>query len=115
MSERTATNLLADLRSRGIELETDGRRLRWRPAFLVSAPLAARIQAEAAALIQLLQAPSQLPQCPQCSWPLDSKRRCVKCFDRLCESCSRLTGSYFVALCLRCHRWGDTEGRRTPE
>ena len=31
---------VADLRSRGIELETDGTRLRWRPAFLVTAPQA---------------------------------------------------------------------------
>jgi len=99
-----AADLLADLRSRGVELETDGARLRWRPAFLVSASTAERIRARKAELIRLLSAPDggRGPACPKCAWPLDSGRRCPKCFDRLCAKCGRLSGSYFVAHCLPC-------------
>src|SRR5262245_37643357 len=97
-----ALALLADLRSRGIELETDGARLRWRPAFLVSAPLAERILAERAGLIELLTGPDRLQRCPACRWPLDSTRRCPKCFDRLCVGCGRPTGSYCIRHCAAC-------------
>jgi hypothetical protein len=97
-----AAALLADLRSRGIELETDGARLRWRPAFLVTAPLAERIRAERAGLIALLTGPDATARCPSCRWPLDSARRCPKCFDRLCTDCGRPTGSYFIMRCVSC-------------
>jgi hypothetical protein len=99
---KAAAALLADLRSRGIELETDGGRLRWRPAFLVSASLAERIRAERIGLVQLLICPERSEQCPACRWPLDAARRCPKCFDRLCVDCSRPTGSYFVMRCVVC-------------
>jgi hypothetical protein len=46
--------LLADLRSRGIELDTDGGRLRWRPAHMVTAAQAQRIQFHKAELLTLL-------------------------------------------------------------
>jgi hypothetical protein len=97
-----AAALLADLRSRGIELETDGTRLRWRPAFLVTGPLAARIRTHHADLVELLVGPDTLDRCPGCRWPTDSARRCWKCFDRPCVDCGRLTGSALVARCFPC-------------
>jgi hypothetical protein len=108
MSMTTATALLADLRSRGVVLETDGARLRWRPGFLVTAPEARRIRECKAELIALLGRPDQLERCLGCRWPLDAARRCPKCFDRLCVDCGRLTGSYFVLRCVACgHALGE--------
>jgi hypothetical protein len=104
-----AAGILADLRSRGIQLETDGARLRWRPAFLVTAPQAALIEAHRAGLIDLLTGPDLLARCPACRWVLDSDRRCPKCFDRLCVDCGRLTGSYFILRCVPCgHAFQDS-------
>jgi hypothetical protein len=97
-----AAVLLADLRSRGIELEMDGARIRWRPAFLVTGPLAERIRFERAGLIELLTGPDRLERCPFCRWTLDSARRCPRCFDRLCSKCARPTGSYFITHCVIC-------------
>lgn len=98
-----AAALLADLRSRGIDLETDGQRLRWRPAFLVTDLVAEQIRAMRQDLIGLVRMPlTKEDLCLACRWPLDSARRCPKCFDRLCESCGRLTGSYFILRCVRC-------------
>ena len=74
-----AAALLADLRSRGIRLQTDGSRLRWWPAFMVSGPTAERIRASREALIELLASPGHGDDCPACGWPLDSARRCPKC------------------------------------
>src|SRR5262245_4662014 len=97
-----AEGLLADLRSRGIELETDGTRLRWRPVFLVNAPLVERIQQHRPELIGLLTGPDCVERCPLCHWPLDSAQRCPKCCDRLCVGCGRPTGSYFIMTCMVC-------------
>jgi hypothetical protein len=94
--------LLADLRSRGIEVQTDGTRLRWRPAFMVTVPLAEQIQSHRGGLIELLTGPNSLRRCPACRRPLDSKQRCPRCFDRLCADCGRLTGSYFIQRCVIC-------------
>ena len=52
----TAAALLADLRSRGIDLETDGIRLRWRPDFMVPKPVAKLIRSHQAELIDLADA-----------------------------------------------------------
>jgi len=101
--------LYADLRSRGIELETDGERLRWRPATLVSPGVARRILAIRSDLIALLRSGVVPSGCPQCDWTLDSARRCPKCFDRVCSRCPRMTGSYFIRLCLLCGHRDDTE------
>jgi hypothetical protein len=105
--------LLADLRSRGIELKTDGSRLRWRPAFLVSEPQAAEILSHRALLIDLLTNPaaSDGPRCKDCGWPLDSARRCPKCFDRLCEVCGKLTGSYIIMRCVACGQADESTAR----
>ena len=94
----TAPELLAALRSRGVGLETDGRRLRWRPVTLVDADTATAIVSLKAELIALV-----LPKsCPGCGRQTDEKRRCWKCNDRRCEGCGRPTGSAFIANCIRC-------------
>src|SRR5262245_3414899 len=99
---REAEGLLADLRSRGVELETDGKRLRWRPSELVTAPQAETIRFHQGAIVALLLATESVTRCTSCRRPLDSKRRCWRCCDRACESCGRPTGSAFLALCLLC-------------
>ena len=98
----TAEALYADLRSRGIELQTDGVRLRWRPAFLVSERDAQRVADARLDLIRLLRSGVAPVGCLRCSWPLDSDARCPKCFDRVCDRCTRMTGSYFIRLCDAC-------------
>jgi hypothetical protein len=105
--------LLADLRSGGIELETDGARIRWRPVFMVNAVLAERIRSQKAELIAVLmrQTSREGQACPRCRWPLDSARRCPKCFDRLCVDCGKPTGSYFIMRCVICgHAFEDMMG-----
>jgi hypothetical protein len=104
MSMTAAEALLADLLSRGIELRADDGRIRWRPAYLVSEPLAQRIRSHSAELVLLLPRLKQFPGCVTCGWPLDSACRCPKCFDRECVDCGRMTGSYFISRCLLCGR-----------
>jgi|SRR5262249_51347728 len=100
---KAAAALLADLRSRGIALETDGARLRWRPAFMVTGPVAEQIRSHKTQLIDLLTASDNDGWgCPLCRWPLDSAGRCPKCFDRLCLDCGRPTGSYLIMRCVAC-------------
>ena len=101
---KTAAALLMDLRSRGIDLETDGTRLRWRPAFMVVDGETGLIRSHRAELIDLLKAitDSAGDTCTHCLWPLDSVLRCVKCFNRLCIDCGKPTGSYFIARCVIC-------------
>jgi hypothetical protein len=45
--------------------------------------------------------PSGDPHCPECDGPLDDRRRCWKCCERLCP-CGRPTGSAFIELCVYC-------------
>lgn len=97
-----AEALYADLRSRGIDLETDGERVRWRPASMVSPRDERRIADVRPDLIRLLRSGLASASCPRCSWPLDAADRCPKCFDRVCERCTRMTGSYFIRLCTPC-------------
>jgi hypothetical protein len=117
MAMTTAEQLWADLRSRGIELETDGVRLRWRPAFLVGDRLAEMIRSRRDELIALLREPGDRIgwHCPICNWPLDSARRCPKCFDRLCVDCGKPTGSYFILRCVICgHALEEQEQIQKP-
>ena len=94
----TARELLAALRSRGVSLETDGRRIRYRPAALVDADTAATIQALKAELVPLLN-----PEfCGGCGGRVDAVRRCYVCCDRPCLACGRLTGSAYVQHCIPC-------------
>jgi hypothetical protein len=113
MSMTEAEALLADLLAGGIELRADDGRVRWRPAFLVPAPLAQRIRSHSAELLLLLPHLNEFPRCTSCGWPLDSAHRCPKCFDRECVECGRATGSYFISHCLRCGMsFVDDDARR---
>jgi hypothetical protein len=108
-------SLLADLHSRGIEVGTDGYRLRWRPAFMVSDATAALILSHRSEVVRLLTEPGAAPPtCPACRWPLDSGNRCPKCFDRRCEGCGRATGSYFIQRCIACGQFVTDETDGTP-
>jgi hypothetical protein len=104
-----AEALLADLRSRGIDLETDGERLRWRPYFLVSAPLAEKVRGYKGELIRLLSLAAHPRRCLLGHW-LDGRGRCWRCCDRDCSRCGRPTGSAFIELCAACGR--DFNGNR---
>jgi hypothetical protein len=95
----TPAEILTDLRARGVSLETDGTRIRWRPAGAVSPELAAVILAAKAEIVPLL-APEW---CGGCGGRVDEKRRCWKCHTRPCEVCGRSTGSAFIRTCsVRC-------------
>jgi hypothetical protein len=104
-----AEALYADLRSRGIELETDGHRLRWRPAYLVSPRDAVRIRDHRDALVALLRAGHEPSRCHECGRTLDSSARCATCWDRLCAKCARPTGSYCIQLCILCGHLDEVE------
>ena len=93
---KAGASLLANQRSRGSELETAGVRVRWRPAFLVTAPLLEAIRFHKGALIMLPSGPEPCLRCSSCRWSLEARRRCPKWFDRLCVECSIRTGCYFV-------------------
>ncbi|HVC35367.1 MAG TPA: hypothetical protein VNL16_17785 [Chloroflexota bacterium] len=75
----TALDLLADLRSRGIELQTDGDQLRYRPADALTEADRALLAGHKAELLLLLAAESvsptrrhldgPTPPCPKCGGP----------------------------------------------
>src|SRR5947209_1574919 len=108
-----AVVLLADLRSRGVQLETDGSRLRWRPAALVTATEAEQIKSHKGEIIASLVGSAVVVRCPSCRHPLDSKRRCWQCCNRLC-ACGRQTGSAFIELCLLCESRVYAENQSCP-
>ena len=98
----SARAVLADVRSRGVEMVSSEGTLRWRPAFLVAGPLRLRVQAFKEELAELLERGEAGDRCPSCGWPLDSLARCPKCFDRRCVECGRMSGSYFILRCAQC-------------
>ena len=49
-------------------------------------------------------------RCPTCRRPLDAKRACWHCCDRLCSVCGQLTGSAFIESCWSC--WFQENGGR---
>src|SRR5262245_26623128 len=119
----TAAALLGLLDSLGVELQTDGARLRWRPAGAVRPELRGRILAHRDALITLLTGPtgptgvgpaagdSVAAGCPSCRQPLDGRGRCWRCCDRLCSRCGRQTGTAFIELCCACGQtWNGNLG-----
>lgn len=97
----TALALLAELESRGVTLETDGRRIRWRPAAKMPDDLAVQVTAMKAELVSLLDP----AWCGSCGGRVDDRRRCWRCCDRPCVRCSRPTGSAFIAHCDQCGRF----------
>jgi hypothetical protein len=70
-----------------------------------------RLYTQEAALQLAAQGPPPYPVvfCPNfnCRQPLDLKRCCWRCCDRLCP-CGKLTGSALIGLCVRC-------GNESPE
>ena len=122
----SAFSLLTDLRRLGVELQTDGYRLRWRPERIVAPEMAEEILANREGLIGLLTAPSapavagdvgvwtdfgNVAICPSCRHPLDLKGRCWRCCDRACSECGRPTGSAFIATCCSCgHAFNGNRG-----
>jgi hypothetical protein len=130
-----AAVLLAELHAMGVELQTDGARLRWRPRDAVSRDLQNEILAQRTALVSVLTRPAgpapgsqKLPAwppthcpdaaqgagiaaCSACRRPLDARCRCWPCCDRLCCDCGQATGSAFVARCTACgHRLNGNRG-----
>ena len=98
-----AARVLELARAAGVELaatSTGGIRWRW------SRPLPETLRCELIAhkneLVPLLRAATCHRPCPSCGMPLDEKRRCWKCCDRICSGCERTTGSAFIELCMQC-------------
>ena len=96
-------SILADLRQDGIELETDGVRIRWRPASGVSEIRKRLILEHKPEIIRLLTTPGLITaqRCQNCRRYLNAERQCWKCCDRRCH-CGRQTGSAFIELCQLC-------------
>jgi hypothetical protein len=97
----TAVDLLARCRALGVELGavSGGTALSWEAAVDPPADLLAALTANKAELLALVRGPHG--NCDQCGRPLDAKRRCWRCHDRLC-ACGRPTGSAFIELCCIC-------------
>jgi hypothetical protein len=109
-----AAELLTELSSGGFTLAPEGQRIRVRPASRLSAELREAIVANRLELLKLLkgrlQPEANALSCPRCSKPLDSKRRCWRCCDRICR-CGRLSGSAFIELCVACgHEFNGNRG-----
>jgi hypothetical protein len=118
--------LLARLRALGVELQTDGVRLRWRPESAVGPELCNEILANKGTLISLLTAPgapvvaghtgasagpANARVCPSCRRALDDKGRCWCCCDRACLFCGRSTSSAFIETCCSCgHAFNGNRG-----
>src|SRR5262249_47477101 len=47
--------------------------------------------------------------CPDCGRPLDAKRACWRCCQRLC-ACGRATGTAFISVCRLCEVASGTAG-----
>jgi hypothetical protein len=97
----TAADLLARCRALGIELGagSGGASLLWEADADPPADLLEELAANKADLLALVRGP--FGNCDRCGRPLDDKRRCWRCCDRLCP-CGRWTGSAFIALCILC-------------
>jgi hypothetical protein len=104
----TAAQLLSELARQGFTLIAEGDGIRVRPASRLTEELRQAVRRHKSELLVLLagagsSGPAPAPgSCPSCRRPLDAKARCWGCCNRACESCSRPTGSAFLALCLLC-------------
>jgi hypothetical protein len=116
----TAAELLARCHALGIELGVGtGGTLFWEWEADADPPadLLGDLAASKAAVLALVRGPHG--NCHQCGRPLDDKRRCWRCCDRLCASCGRPTGSAFIETCNPCGRAaervveGEADVRRT--
>ena len=91
--------LMAECHRRGIRLSATADRVHWLSvAGAVDDSLRGSLAVHKAELVRLLSA-----TCPDCHHHLDdSRRRCWRCFTRLCVGCGRNTGTPFVARCIAC-------------
>ena len=57
---------------------------------------------------------SSLIPCPLCKRPMDARKRCWVCCNRLCEACGRLTGTAFISVCRLCEVAAELQNKRPP-
>jgi len=95
----SAAELLADLRRRGLSVWAEGSALWVQPRAQIPAELRPAIVAAKSEILALLATERS---CQHCHKPLDAKRCCWKCQDRLCACGKHWTGSAFIELCLYC-------------
>lgn len=100
----TATELLREAKAAKVELfPKPGGKLGWRAAGAVPEGFLERLAEHKADLLALLERDAASHgRCPKCGRPLDGKRRCWKCCDRVCSGCGRLSGSAFIEQCCAC-------------
>jgi hypothetical protein len=92
-----AAAVLNEAQAAGVELAaTPGGLIRYRSPGPLPEALRQKIITFKAEVLALLR----VSTCA-CGRPLDGKRRCWKCCDRLC-ACGRTTGSAFIELCVAC-------------
>lgn len=108
----SATVVLRKLHRLGVEVQAEGGRIRWRPKEAVGPGLLTELIANKDDLIALLSAP--VVRCPSCNGPMDERRCCWRCCDRICSGCGRLTGSAFVASCVPCGNRPSTDVPAPP-
>jgi hypothetical protein len=104
----TPTDVLDQARAAGVELwATQREKILWRcPGGLPDA-IRHSLAAHKHGILGLLPLATQ---CPLCKRPMDTKRRCWRCCDRLCEECGLLTGSAFIGLCWLCQVARERKG-----
>ncbi len=97
-----AAELLARCRGLGIELGigAGGASLLWEADADPPADLLADLAANKADVLALIRGP--FGNCDCCGRPLDDKRRCWHCHDRVCVDCGGWTGSAFIQRCVTC-------------
>jgi hypothetical protein len=96
-----AAELVSRCRDMGVELGVGagGNVLFWEAEIDPPPDLLAALAAHKSDVLSLIRGPNG--NCDGCGRPLDDKRRCWRCCNRVCP-CGRWTGSAFIALCLRC-------------
>src|SRR5262245_7701988 len=116
----SAAAVLEQARAAGVELSATPRGdIRWRCRGGLPDPLRRSLAAHKPEILELLRPATA---CPTCKRPMDAKRRCWHCCDRVCEGCGRLTGTAFISLCRLCEVTRDRggalpvtqDGRATP-
>jgi hypothetical protein len=96
----SAAAVLEQARAAGVELSaTPGGNIRWRCRGGLPDPLRRSLAAHKPEILELLR---PVTPCPACKRPMDSRKRCWRCCDRVCEGCGRLTGTAFISLCRLC-------------
>jgi len=96
----TLADVLKQAHAAGVELSaTPTGNIRWRCPGGLPDDLRQSLAAHKPELVKLLA--GAMP-CPKCNCPMDARRRCWRCCDRICEGCGRMTGTAFISLCLLC-------------